>query len=80
MGRKVRGTMLEVKPIDVDVDTVYVRTNIIRIETPDFTGWEYDETQYKKDDYIAKIADEKEELTGVVDDLVSVLVAKGVVY
>ena len=80
MGQKVRGTMLEVKPIDVGVDTVYVRANIIRIETPDFTGWEYDETQYKKDDYIAKIADEKEELTGVVDDLVSVLVAKGVVY
>ena len=72
--------MIEVKPIEVNVDTVYVRTNIARIETVDFTGWEYEETQYDKDIYIKKIADEKEELTLVVDDLITILVDKGVVY
>ncbi len=72
--------MLEVKPLEVGVDTVYVRTDIVRVETEDFIGWEYDEEQYSKDAYIKKIADEKEELTLVVDDLITVLVDKGVVY
>lgn len=77
---QVRGTMDIVPNIEVNRDTVYVRSNIIRIETGDFTGWEYDEIQYGKDEYITKISEEKQELTGVVDDLITVLVDKGVVY
>ena len=77
---KVRATMASVPNIEVNKDTVYVRTNVVKIDTEDFTGWEYDEIQYGKDEYITKISEEKQELTGVVDDLITVLVDKGVVY
>ena len=49
---KVRGSQKHVKPIEVNVDTVYVRTNIERIEEEDFQGWEYDEVQYNAKEYI----------------------------
>ena len=55
---KVRGTMKEVPEIEVNVDTVYIRTNIKRIEEEDFTGWEYDEVQYEKDEYIKLMAEQ----------------------
>lgn len=41
--------------VDIDIDTVYIRSNIVKINTPEFTGWEYDEIQYGKDEYIEKI-------------------------
>lgn len=59
---KVRGTMKEVPEIEVNVDTVYVRTNIQRIEEEDFVGWEYDEVQYKKDEFIELISKENKQL------------------
>ena len=72
---KVRGSMKEVPEIEVNVDTVYLRTNITRIETEDFTGWEYDETQYTKDEYISyirKIEKENEEMKTVLDTMLGV--------
>ncbi|MBK5239844.1 hypothetical protein [Clostridium sp.] len=48
---KVRGTMEVVPNAEVNRDTVYIRSNIIRIDTEDFKGFEYDEMQYKKDEY-----------------------------
>ena len=48
---KVRGTMEVVPKVEVNRDTVYIRSNIIRIDTEDFKGFEYDEIQYKKDEY-----------------------------
>ena len=48
---KVRGTMEVVPNVEVNRDTVYIRSNIIRIDTEDFKGFEYDEIQYKKDEY-----------------------------
>lgn len=59
---RVRGTMKEVPEIEVNVDTVYVRTNIQRIEEEDFVGWEYDETQYNKDEFIELISNKNKEL------------------
>lgn len=49
---KVRGTMNIVPSIEVNIDTVYIRTNITAIQTDDFDGWEYDEIQYGKDEYM----------------------------
>ena len=69
---KVRGSMSEVPEIEVNVDTVYIRTNITRIETEDFTGWEYDETQYTKDEYISYINNlekENKEMKTVLDTM-----------
>ena len=48
---KVKGTMSAVPNVEVNRDTVYIRSNIIAVETEDFKGWEYDEIQYKKDEY-----------------------------
>ena len=59
---RVRGTMEEVPEIEVNVDTVYVRTNIQRIEEEDFVGWEYDEVQYRKDEFIKLISKENKQL------------------
>ena len=52
---KARGSQKLVKQIEVNVDTVYVRSNIRRVETEDFTGWEYDEEQYSAKEYIEKL-------------------------
>ena len=59
---RVRGTMKEVPEIEVNVDTVYVRANIERIEEEDFVGWEYDETQYNKDEFIELISNKNKQL------------------
>lgn len=55
---RVRGTQNEVPEIEVNIDTVYIRSNITRIEEDNFTGWEYDEEQINKDEYICSIAKE----------------------
>ena len=59
---RVRGTMKEVPEIEVNVDTVYIRKNIVRIEEEDFVGWEYDEVQYKKEEFIELISKENKQL------------------
>lgn len=59
---RVRGTMKEVPEIEVNVDTVYVRANIERVEEEDFVGWEYDEVQYRKDEFIKLISKENKQL------------------
>lgn len=60
---KVHGSQpVEPKSIEVNVDTVYVRKNIIRIETDDFVGWEYDEEQYSVREFIGKLKAENEML------------------
>jgi len=48
---KVRGTMETVPNIEVNTDTVYIRSNIIAINETNFKGWEYDEIQYDKNEY-----------------------------
>ena len=60
----VRGSQ-EIKPnrIEFNVDTVYVRTNIKRIDIDgceennnnEFHGWEYDEIQYTYPEYQNKL-------------------------
>ena len=52
----VRGTMANIPYILVDFDTVYVRSNIVRIDTEDFNGFEYDEVQYGLKEYIESLS------------------------
>jgi len=60
----VRSSAVEVKETEVLEDAVNVRTNIVRIdeesidEKEGFSGWEYDEVQYNKNEYIAMLKDE----------------------
>ena len=53
---KVRGSQETVPTLEVNIDTVYVRSNIVRIETEEFTGWEYDEIQYSIREYIEVVS------------------------
>lgn len=52
---KSRGTMKEVPEIEVNTDTVYIRSNIVKIEEEDFIGWEYDEEQMPLKKYIEQV-------------------------
>lgn len=66
--RKVQGSATQAKPLIIGKDTVYVHTNIVQLK--DEEGkliedlFEYDEVQYRKDDYIALISN-KQDLTAV---------------
>lgn len=53
---KVRGSQETVPTLEVNIDTVYIRSNISRIETEEFTGWEYDEIQYGIREYIEVVS------------------------
>ena len=66
---KVRGSQETVNMIEVNVDTVYIRTNVERVEEEDFTGWEYDEAQYEKNEYIELIANQSNLQDGYLLDL-----------
>lgn len=48
----IRGTMNTVPEVEINFNTVYVRTNIIQVEEDDFSGWQYDETEYTQSEYI----------------------------
>ena len=60
--KNIRGTMKEVPEVEVNVDTVYIRTNIKKVEEEDLKGWEYDEVQYKKDQFIETLSEKNKEL------------------
>ena len=52
---KIQSTAIEVKPIEVRNDKVYIRKNIVRIDEKDFHGWEYDETEIPLEQYLSAI-------------------------
>jgi hypothetical protein len=60
--KNVRGTQTEVQALEINVDTVYIRVNIVAIDEPDFKGWQYDEVQYGKDEYIKLIGEKNQAL------------------
>jgi hypothetical protein len=56
---KVRGTMKNVPNVEVNADTVYVRSNIVRIDSERFNGWQYDEIQYTLREYVENLAEKQ---------------------
>ena len=70
---KVRGTQKNVKPVEVNVDTVYLRTNITKVKEEDFDGWEYNEVQYNLRDYIGKITPVESDTNMTADTIVFAL-------
>ena len=70
---KVRGTQKNVKTVEVNVDTVYVRRDIKRIEEEDFEGWEYDEETYSTKEYIEKLtnSDDTQSIAFLISMLMS---------
>ena len=70
----VRSTAKQVPYIEVNKDTVYVRNDIKRVEEDEFEGWQYDEIQYEKNEYISKLTNEED--TGLLALLVSLLMTE----
>lgn len=56
----VRSSAEDIKEVEIGYDTVYLRDNIIFIEVDGFVGWEYNEIQMSKDDFIARLQYENE--------------------
>lgn len=74
MYKKIRGTQEHVPVVEVNIDTVYIRSNIKRIEEEDFKGWEYDEVQYDKNKYIEQLTNEED--AGMLALMVSMLMSE----
>ncbi len=72
--QNVRSTATNIPSVEVNVDTVYVRTEIKRVEEDDFTGWEYNEIQYPLQEYIETLANEDD--AGMLALMVSVLMSE----
>lgn len=71
---KIRGTQLtKPQPVEIYADTVYLRSNIERIETDKFTGWEYEETQLSLPAYMTLLQQE----TALVQDALAELIYGG---
>ena len=57
----VRGTQIKVPTLEVNVDTVYLRDNIIEKYDEDGNKyWEYDEIQLTLEEYFKKVLPENE--------------------
>ena len=70
----VRSTATNIPSVEVNVDTVYVRSETKRIEEDDFEGWEYNEIQYPLQEYIETLANEDD--AGMLALMVSVLMSE----
>lgn len=70
----VRSTATNIPSVEVNVDTVYVRSETKRIEEDDFEGWEYNEIQYPLQEYIETLANEDD--SGMLALMVSVLMSE----
>lgn len=67
--KNVYGTMNEVNPLEVSIDTVYIRSNIKSEQVEGIgTCWVYDEVQYTKDEYIKLLADKNKALEKQIED------------
>lgn len=72
--QNVRGTQKQVPSVEVNKDTVYIRSDIERIEEMEFSGWEYNEIQYPLQEYIEKLANEED--TGMLALMVAMLMSE----
>ena len=66
---KVRGTMIEVKPIEVLQNKVYIHKNIVRVDEDGeegFHGWEYDKTVLPVEQYLSVIEVMGQQITNLL--------------
>ena len=72
--QNIRSTAEYVPIIEVNIDTVYVRSNIEKIEEMEFSGWEYNEIQYAVREYLEKLTNEED--SGMLALMVSMLMSE----
>lgn len=66
---KIQSTAIEVKPVEVLGDKVYIRKNIVRIDNDGeegFHGWEYDETVLPLEQYLSAIETIGQQVTNLM--------------
>lgn len=70
----VQGSAEMALPLVIGVDTVYVNTNIQRVEDAenDAEVYEYHQVQYEKDEYIRLLAEQSKSLENVVVELTQI--------
>ena len=71
----VLGSAAQAQELVVNIDTVYVHTDITPIEPEDggeVTTYRYYEVQYGKDEYIKMMAEQNKELTGLINTMLGV--------
>lgn len=71
----VKGTQESIANLEVNTDTVYIRSNIERVESEDFTGWQYDEIQYSLREYQELIGGKTDFLQMDVNDVAEMVSA-----
>ena len=65
----IKSTAIEVKPVEVLGDKVYIRKNIVRIDNDGeegFHGWEYDETVLSLEQYLSAIETIGQQVTNLM--------------
>lgn len=69
---KVQGTQERVPPIELNVDTVYIRTNIVqKFNEDNLPYWEYEEKQLTFDEYFRQIIPDNEQAIAELSQLFS---------
>lgn len=56
----VRSSAKHIPSVEVNVDTVYIRSSIEKVDEEEFKGWEYDEVQYTIREYLEKLTNEED--------------------
>ena len=70
--KKVQGTQEKVLPLELNIDTVYIRKNIIRKTDEDNNSyWEYDEAQLTFEEYFKQVIPEQEQAIGELTTLLA---------
>jgi len=68
--QRVRGSQESVPHVEVGTTDVYIRTNVERIESDEFVGWEYDEEVISIREYIERLQAKIAEQDDAIDNLV----------
>lgn len=70
---KVRGSAEVIPNVEVNKDTVYIRSNILAVNEDNFKGWEYDEVQYEIKEYIGSLAvtQDTQTMAMIISDLMA---------
>ena len=71
--QRVKGSQESVPYVEIGKTDVYIRTNVERIESDEFEGWEYDEEIISLPTYIDRLQMKIADQDNVLDDIIITL-------
>ena len=71
--QRVKGSQESVPSVEIGKTDVYIRTNVERIESDEFEGWEYDEEIISLPTYIDRLQMKIADQDNVLDDIIITL-------